>query len=179
MEPGIAGDSPSHDFFCQSPSLATSQRLPDPERASKHGNSTRCFRDPTGAAGRRPLRGTVSYREACSLGKRGIVDDRGRSWRTAHPSPGSEAYSYDRLAVLACIIGAPLASLVGRLDWALALIALVVVEMLVANRWRCLLTGIAARYTNDLPLWLARHNKLIFGALFVVGALVVLWRWLG
>jgi hypothetical protein len=43
----------------------------------------------------------------------------------------------------------------------------------------------AARYTDDradnfdiyLPLWLARYNKHIFGFLFVVGELVVLWRW--
>jgi hypothetical protein len=45
---------------------------------------------------------------------------------------------------------------------------------------------VAARYTPDrqdnfdiyLPLWLARHNKLIFGAAYVAGVActIVLWR---
>ncbi len=29
-----------------------------------------------------------------------------------------------------------------------------------------------------LPNWLARYNKLIFGTLFVLGEVIVLWRWL-
>ena len=29
-----------------------------------------------------------------------------------------------------------------------------------------------------LPLWLARHNKTIFGTLFAVGELFVLERWI-
>jgi hypothetical protein len=29
-----------------------------------------------------------------------------------------------------------------------------------------------------LPAWLAKHNKTLFGTLFVVNELVVLWRWL-
>ena len=58
------------------------------------------------------------------------------------------------------------------------LIALVSVEcvVLALNGMRCPLTDVAARYTDDrrdnfdiyLPLWLARHNKTIFGALFAV-----------
>jgi hypothetical protein len=86
---------------------------------------------------------------------------------------------------VSCILGAPVAALGGRLDWALALTSLVLVEIgvLVANRWRCPLTDVAGRYTGDrrdnfdiyLPLWLARHNKSIFGALFALGGLVVLW----
>jgi hypothetical protein len=54
------------------------------------------------------------------------------------------------------------------------------------NRRRCPLTGLAAHYTSDrgdafdiyLPNWLARHNQAIFGTLFVVNELIVLWRWL-
>ena len=54
-----------------------------------------------------------------------------------------------------------------------------------ANRGQCPLTGLAARFTSDpadnfdiyLPNWLARHNKLIFGTLFVVNELFVLWCW--
>lgn len=69
------------------------------------------------------------------------------------------------------------------------LTGLVVVEIFVLakNRWQCPLTGMAARYTDDrranfdiyLPVWLARHNKLIFGTLFVGGQAIVILRWLG
>jgi hypothetical protein len=75
-----------------------------------------------------------------------------------------------------------------RFDWALAGTALVLVEcaVLAANGGRCPLTDVAARYTSDrtdnfdiyLPRWVARHNKAIFGTLFVAGEAVVLWRWL-
>lgn len=68
----------------------------------------------------------------------------------------------------------------------LALIVVVCVEcaILVANRMRCPLTPIAARYTDDrsdnfdiyLPLWLARYNKEIFGSLFVAGILFSIAR---
>jgi hypothetical protein len=66
-------------------------------------------------------------------------------------------------------------------------IVLVEILVLVVNGWRCPLTGIAARYTDDrrdnfdiyLPVWLARHNKLIFGSLFVAGEAVVFMRWRG
>ena len=61
------------------------------------------------------------------------------------------------------------------------LVALVLCEVLVLwfNHWRCPLTNIAGRYTKHrhanfdiyLPLWLAQHNKSIFGALFVVGVI--------
>ena len=48
------------------------------------------------------------------------------------------------------------------------------------------LSDLAARFTDDrahnfdiyLPNWLAQHNKVIFGALFVAGELVVLGCWL-
>jgi hypothetical protein len=30
-----------------------------------------------------------------------------------------------------------------------------------------------------LPQWLARHNKTLFGSLFVLNELIVLWQWLG
>jgi hypothetical protein len=44
---------------------------------------------------------------------------------------------------------------------------------------------VAGRYTKDrtenfdiyLPLWLARRNKTVFGALFVIGELFLLWQW--
>jgi hypothetical protein len=88
-----------------------------------------------------------------------------------------------------CILALPVAAWRGALGVAGALIAIVLVEVavLLANRWRCPLTGVAARYTDDrrdnfdiyLPLWLARYNKLIFGWLFVAGLLFTLARWRG
>jgi hypothetical protein len=73
-------------------------------------------------------------------------------------------------------------------DWAVLLTALILFEcaLLAANRGRCPLTDLAARFTSDrsaefdiyLPRWLARHNKTLFGGLFAVNELIVLWRWL-
>jgi hypothetical protein len=70
---------------------------------------------------------------------------------------------------------------------ALVCIGIVLFEVLVLvlNGWRCPLTGIAARYTAErrdnfdiyLPEWLARHNKTIFGWLYVFGILLTLARW--
>lgn len=71
---------------------------------------------------------------------------------------------------------------------ALALIGIVVVEVLVLiwNRMSCPLTGVAARYTDEraenfdiyLPRWLAKHNKTIFGTLYVAGIGYTLIEWL-
>ncbi len=80
-------------------------------------------------------------------------------------------------AVSICLI--PVVAKEGRFVAAWALIGFVFVEVLVlvANRMRCPLTDVAGRYTPDrqanfdiyLPLWLARHNKALFGTLYVVG----------
>ena len=66
--------------------------------------------------------------------------------------------------------------------------AVILIEcgVLALNGGRCPLTDVAARFTGDradnfdiyLPNWLARHNKLIFGLLFVAGELVLLGCWL-
>jgi hypothetical protein len=66
----------------------------------------------------------------------------------------------------------------------LTAIMLAEVAVLVVNRWRCPLTDLAARYTDDrranfdiyLPLWLATHNKQIFGSLFAAGVVFSIWR---
>jgi hypothetical protein len=66
----------------------------------------------------------------------------------------------------------------------LTAIMLVEVAVLVVNGWRCPLTDLAARYTDDrranfdiyLPLWLATHNKRIFGSLFAAGVVFSIWR---
>ena len=82
----------------------------------------------------------------------------------------------------------PVAGLRRRFRLAAGLSALVLVEsvVLAMNHFRCPLTDLAARYTEEraanfdiyLPEWLARHNQGIFGALFIAGGLFTLWRWL-
>lgn len=79
----------------------------------------------------------------------------------------------------ACIVAIPFFVWSRQNKVAGVLIAVVMLEVIVllVNRMRCPLTDIAARYTEDrrvnfdiyLPLWLAKYNKLIFGALFAVG----------
>ena len=88
---------------------------------------------------------------------------------------------------VACIVGIPLAAWQDRYVLAQVLFGLVAGEVLVLmlNRRRCPLTAIAARYTEDrspnfdiyLPAWLARHNQLIFGALYLAGSAYALLRW--
>jgi hypothetical protein len=87
-----------------------------------------------------------------------------------------------------CILALPIAGFMHRFDWALILSALTLVECgtLALNRGRCPLTDLAARFTGErsdnfdifLPNWLARCNKSIFGTLFVMNELIVLWLWL-
>jgi len=83
-----------------------------------------------------------------------------------------------------CILALPVAARQRRFDIAWILIGLVTVEVLIllANGFRCPLTAVAARFTDDrrdnfdiyLPLWLARYNKHIFGTLFVAGVVYTL-----
>jgi hypothetical protein len=87
------------------------------------------------------------------------------------------------------ILAIPFLAATGRYTIALALVAIVFVEVLVllVNHWRCPLSDVAARYTDDrsdnfdiyLPEWLARHNKVIFGLLYVAGSLFTLAAWRG
>ena len=87
-----------------------------------------------------------------------------------------------------CIVAIPVASLQDRHAAAAVLAAVVAGEVivLVANRFRCPLTAVAARYTDDrranfdiyLPEWLARHNQAIFGTLYVAGCAFALGRWM-
>ena len=67
----------------------------------------------------------------------------------------------------------------GRFGAATVLATIVLGEVVVLwlNRWRCPLTVVAARYTEDrranfdiyLPEWLAGHNQPIFGSLYAIG----------
>lgn len=87
----------------------------------------------------------------------------------------------------ACILAIPVASSLGHLLAAAWLAAIVCGEVVVLlfNSWSCPLTAVAARYTADinanfdiyLPEWLARNNKSIFGALYVVGTIVAVVQW--
>jgi hypothetical protein len=86
-----------------------------------------------------------------------------------------------------CIVAIPILGWRGELRGAAVLSAVVLVEVLVLlfNRWRCPLTPIAARYTEDrranfdifLPEWLARYNKEIFGSLYVAGVVYIAYLW--
>jgi hypothetical protein len=87
-----------------------------------------------------------------------------------------------------CILAPPISALLHRFDWAIILTVIILAEcgVLALNKGRCLLTGVAARFTADrvdnfdiyLPNWVARHNKTILGTLFAINQLIVLWRWL-
>ena len=87
----------------------------------------------------------------------------------------------------ACIVALPIVAAAGLFKVAVILIVIVSLEVavLVANGFRCPLTAVAARYTDDrrdnfdiyLPLWIARHNKTIFGSLFVAGVLYTFVAW--
>jgi hypothetical protein len=86
-----------------------------------------------------------------------------------------------------CVVAIPLFAWQGSFAQAFVSIAIVFLEVgvLAANRMRCPLTDVAARFTDDradnfdiyLPLWLARYNKVIFGSLFAGGLLLTLVRW--
>jgi hypothetical protein len=87
-----------------------------------------------------------------------------------------------------CILAIPLFAQRGELTIAAALVAVVGIEVLVLalNGMRCPLTGVAARQTDErqdnfdifLPVWLARHNKAIFGTLYVAGILYTVAKWI-
>jgi len=86
-----------------------------------------------------------------------------------------------------CIVAIPVVSWLGHHTAAAWLIGIVFVEVaiLLINGWRCPLTLLAERFTHErhdnfdiyLPMWLARHNKLIFGVLFCLGLAFAWVRW--
>jgi len=86
-----------------------------------------------------------------------------------------------------CVVGILVAAARRALGVAAVLIGLVALETLVLafNHWRCPLTDVAARYTDErhpnfdiyLPVWVARYNKEIFGPLYVVCVGYALMRW--
>ncbi len=58
------------------------------------------------------------------------------------------------------------------------------IVVLILNHWACPLTIVAKKIKPDwkdgddifLPKWLAIHNKMIFGTLFIIGIVVVIFR---
>ena len=88
---------------------------------------------------------------------------------------------------VSCILVIPVLSWYSEFTYAALFIGVVAVEafVLILNGWRCPLTSIASRYTDDrrdnfdiyLPEWLARYNKVIFTTLYVVGILITATQW--
>ena len=86
------------------------------------------------------------------------------------------------------IVALPVVGGLRRFRWAALLSGLVLLEcgVLAVNGGRCPLSDLAARYTSDpapnfdiyLPSWLAEHNKVVFGVIFVAGEFIVLGIWL-
>ncbi|MBE0658966.1 MAG: hypothetical protein IH602_14835 [Bryobacteraceae bacterium] len=86
------------------------------------------------------------------------------------------------------IVLIPITAALGQFPWSAILSALVWLEcaILALNRCRCPLTDVAARHTAErahnfdiyLPERLAQYNKQIFGTLFVLGEIYLVWRWL-
>jgi hypothetical protein len=86
-----------------------------------------------------------------------------------------------------CIAAIPVLAWRGEYVSATWFVGIVFVEVLVLvlNRWRCPLTPLAARFTEDrranfdifLPEWIARHNKTIFGALYFAGVVYLVLSW--
>jgi hypothetical protein len=87
-----------------------------------------------------------------------------------------------------CILALPVLAVLSRFRWATIISIVVLLEcaVLAINGGRCPLTDLASRLTVDrkpnfdiyLPNWLAEHNKVVFGLLFIVGELVVVAYWL-
>jgi hypothetical protein len=88
----------------------------------------------------------------------------------------------------AAIVALPFLAGERAFRWATILSVVVLLEgvVLLANGWRCPMTDLAAKYTADrspnfdiyMPNWLARHNKTIFTALFIVNEAILLVEWL-
>ena len=87
-----------------------------------------------------------------------------------------------------CILAIPLFTVLNLLRPAALFSSIVFVEVvvLVSNGLTCPLTKVAGRYTADrranfdiyLPEWLARHNKAVFGTMYVAALILLLARWL-
>ena len=90
--------------------------------------------------------------------------------------------------LVGAIVALPFLAGQNAFRWAAIFSVVIFVEgvVLLANGWKCPMTDLAAKYTADrspnfdiyMPNWLARHNKTIFGALFLLNEAIVLVGWL-
>lgn len=86
------------------------------------------------------------------------------------------------------IVVLPFLGVQRKFRWAAIVTGVVLVEccVLALNHGRCPMSDLARQFTTDhgdnfdiyLPDWLARHNKQIFGLLFIAGEMLVLRCWL-
>lgn len=89
---------------------------------------------------------------------------------------------------VACILLIPITAARGEFVWSAVCSGLVWLEcaVLALNKGRCPLTDAAARHGPEsahnfdiyLPECLAQYNKQIFGVLFLLGQIYLVWRWL-
>ena len=87
-----------------------------------------------------------------------------------------------------CIFAIPVMSWRGNDGLAALFVAIVAIEVavLALNKWRCPMTPLAARFTQNrtpnfdiyLPPWLARYNKQIFGSIYAAGTVFAFVMWL-
>ena len=88
------------------------------------------------------------------------------------------------VAAISYILYAGIFDKINLLVW--ICVGLVIVEgiILLIFKWKCPFTILGYKYTDNrddgfdifLPAWLAKHNKVIFSGLFVVGLVLVVWR---
>lgn len=88
------------------------------------------------------------------------------------------------VSVIFYVVYSGLMDEVGLITW--ICIAAILGEGLVLLVFKmfCPLTVLARKYSDSekenfdiyLPLWLARHNKIIFTSIFLIGLVLVLWR---
>ena len=88
------------------------------------------------------------------------------------------------VAAILFVCYAGLFNKINRLVWYCVGAVIIEGAVLLINKWKCPLTSIASRYSNAqsigfdifIPRWLAKHNKTLFSALFLIGLSLVLWR---
>jgi hypothetical protein len=96
------------------------------------------------------------------------VPDKSASINRAALTTIKAAHTVVWVSFVACIVAIPWAAWRGEYRAAAWLTVIVAVEVLVlaVNGWRCPMTSVAARFTDErrenfdiyLPIWLARHN---------------------
>lgn len=88
------------------------------------------------------------------------------------------------LVIIIFIFYAGLFDRIGLPVW--TAVGLMILEgvVLILNKCKCPLTVLGHRYTSNpetgfdifLPKWLAKYNKIIFGCLFFIGLIIVIYR---